>query len=75
MLKIKAKLGELLPAGKGGPGNADGQTVGINKSTVTAYRKLAANAELLDEYANATDDVPTQGEVDVEIRRPVEGWN
>ena len=58
MLKIKAKLGELMPAGKGGPNNADGQTVGINKSTVTAYRKMAANSEKLDEYANATDDVP-----------------
>ena len=69
-------LGELLPAAKNGRGNkSDGLPVDFNKSTVSTYRKLAANSEKLDEYANATDDVPTQGEVDVEIRRPVEGWN
>ena len=46
VLKIKTKLGELLPAGKPGRGNKPGkQVAGINKSTVTAYRKMAANAE------------------------------
>ena len=64
MLKIKAKLGELLPAAsKGGRGNKGvKQLYEFTRPTAVAYRKLAANAELLDEYANATDDVPTQGE-------------
>jgi len=63
VLKIKTKLGELMPAGKGGPGNNDGkQVAGISTTSITAYRKMAANAEKLEAYAKATDDVPTQGE-------------
>ena len=61
VLKIKAKLGELLPAEKGGRGNkVDYQVGDFAKASITAYRKIASHAELLDEYANATDDVPTQ---------------
>ena len=36
----------------------DGQTVGINKSTVASYRKMAANSEKLDEYANSVQNYP-----------------
>jgi len=63
VLKIKTKLGELLPAEKGGRGNKVArQACDFGKVAITAYRKMAANAEKLDDYANATDDVPTQGE-------------
>jgi phage N-6-adenine-methyltransferase len=65
VLKIKTKLGELLPEGKRGPKSEDNsacQTSEFGKSAITAYRKMAANSEKLDDYANATDDVPTQGE-------------
>lgn len=69
VLKIKAKLGELLAPGtaaergaKGGRGKkavlSDG--IAFNKNTVSAYRKLAANRDRLGDYYEATEDVPTQ---------------
>ena len=62
VLKIKAKLGELMPGEKGGRGNKkpNGQTVDFNPSTVSCYRKIASNVDKLEGYFEATDDVPTQ---------------
>lgn len=69
VLKIKAKLGELLapesPAERGAKGGRGKKAVlpdrtAFNKNTVSTYRKLAANREKLDEYYETTDDVPTQ---------------
>ena len=69
VLKIKMKLGELLPAkspketggggGRGNKGSAPG-ALPFGKHTLADYRKLAANREKLDEYYEASDDVPTQ---------------
>lgn len=61
VLKIKAGLGELMPREKGGRGKTsttDG--AGLDPKTVTAYRKLADNRDKLDDYCDATDDVPSQ---------------
>ena len=51
MLKIKAKLGELMPADNGGRGKKTPvpDTVVLSSHTVAAYRKLAANRERLEE--------------------------
>lgn len=64
VLKIKAKLGELMPAGKGGRGkkNPSGTQTGFGKEAVAAYRKIAANRDRLDEYYDSTEDVPSQAE-------------
>ena len=57
VLKIKAKIGELLPAkspanrGQGRNGKsvlADRIDSPFDKNTITAYRKLAANAKRID---------------------------
>lgn len=63
VIKIKAKLGELIPKGKRGRGNKIGNRVGdFSSTTMTAFWKLAANKEKLDEYYDALpdDEVPTQ---------------
>jgi len=63
VLKIKAGLGELLPAEPGGRGKTiatDGIVYAPN--TRTAYRKMAAHRDKLDAYVESTEDVPTQGE-------------
>ena len=63
VLKIKAKLGEMLPRGKGGPGNNDSYPLGsINKNTATAYRKIAEHEDKLDEYCEwvTEHEIPTQ---------------
>lgn len=69
VLKIKAKLGELLVApspeesgAKGGRGNKAPvpDTGPFASHTISAYRKLAAHREKLEEYYEATEDVPTQ---------------
>lgn len=69
VLKIKAKLGELLaPASaaergaKGGRGKKAGKAdlLAFSKPTISAYRKLAANRQRLEDYYEAIDDVPTQ---------------
>ena len=63
VLKIKAKLGELMPAVNGRPKKGAENpkaALGFSEPTVSAYRKLATNAEKLEEYYEATDDVPTQ---------------
>jgi hypothetical protein len=62
VLKIKAKLGELVPATKGGRGKKTPvpDTEVFSRNTLSAYRKLAANRERLDEYYEASEDVPTQ---------------
>ncbi len=62
VLKIKAKIGELLPAEKGGRGKPAQQICEFNRNTISVYRKLAANKEKIQEYADSVDDVPTQGE-------------
>ncbi len=62
MLKIKAKIGELLPAkspketGRGKKTRLSDRQV-FDRHTITAYRKLAANIAKLDEYAEAVEDV------------------
>lgn len=69
VLKIKAKLGELLPArppkergAMGGRGKKAVAEDGIAfaPNTRTAYRKLAANKEQLEKYYKLVDDVPSQ---------------
>ena len=70
VLKIKAKIGELLPAkspanrgqGRNGKKSTALGAVDLGPHTISAYRKLAANAKRIDEYAESVDDVPTQGE-------------
>ena len=64
VLKIKAKLGELLSAespakrgAKGGRGNkkaTDPGLIAFSDKSLTAYRKLAANSSRLDEYCEST---------------------
>ena len=66
VLKIKAKLGELMPSEQGTrtdltSGNGS-QKLPFDPKTITAYRKLATNKKRLDEYYEATEDVPTQAE-------------
>jgi len=64
VLKIKAKLGELAPAKppkEKGRGKKNGNAgLPFSKPALSAYRKLAANSDRLDEYYEASDDVPTQ---------------
>lgn len=70
VLKIKAKIGELLPAkppgergqGRGGKSTQPDSVDLFDHSTIAAYRKIAANKSKIDEYAEAAEDVPTQGE-------------
>ena len=68
VLKIKAKLGELLPAK---PAKETGAMKGLKKGSkpdllpfskpiISAFRKIAANVDKLDAYYDATEDVPTQ---------------
>lgn len=64
VLKIKAKLGELMPAEKGGRGNKKPETLGdgFSGKAISTYRKLARNADRLEEYYEASDDVPSQAD-------------
>ena len=71
VLKIKAKLGELLSAPsasergkKGGRGKkaTESDPAAFDSHTIAAYRKIAANKAKIEEYAEAAEDVPTQGE-------------
>jgi hypothetical protein len=65
-----AKLGELMPAkppsqrGQGRSGNKSTTppVVDFAPATVSAYRKLATNRERLEEYYEASDDVPSQSD-------------
>lgn len=67
VLKIKAKLGELMPAkppsdrgqGRSGKSGAPG-ALDFSKHSIAAYRKLAANRKRLQEYYDSIDEVPTQ---------------
>ena len=69
VIKIKAKLGKLMPAKtrnesgemKGKKGVLEDR-IPFDKNTRVAYRKLAANAEKLEEYFDAVKDVPTQSD-------------
>ncbi len=63
VLKIKAKLGELMPRGKVGAGRGNKNPTPVEyfpPSTISAYRKLADHKDKLDQYIEETDDVPTQ---------------
>lgn len=70
VLKIKAKIGELMPAkspGERGQGRGKKESskealpdLDFTKPTIAAYRKLAANQDRLQEYYESIDDVPTQ---------------
>lgn len=69
VLKIKAKLGELLAApspkesgAKGGRGNKGSKPASdpFSAPTISAYRKLAAHKDRLEEYFESSEDVPTQ---------------
>lgn len=69
VLKIKAKIGELMPAkpvgergqGRGGKESIQSDSIDFSPQTIVAYRKIAANIEQLDDFCQAIDDVPTQG--------------
>lgn len=69
VLKIKAKIGELMPAkpvgergqGRGGKESPSHSEVDFPSATIAAYRKIAANIDQLDEFCETIDDVPTQG--------------
>ena len=63
--KIKAKIRELLPAKPKSSPRPRGDSVAspailFAPNTVTAYRKIAANVDKIDEFYEAVDDVPTQ---------------
>ncbi len=61
VLKMKAKLGELMPAGRRGRGNKILNPIeDFSHQSIAAYRKMSAHAELLDEYISGVDDVPSQ---------------
>ena len=63
VLKIKAKLGDLMPAEKGGRGNkGDTQGSGFSRKSITGYRKVASNSDRLDEYMEDCDDVPSEAD-------------
>jgi phage N-6-adenine-methyltransferase len=69
VLKIKAKIGELLPAkspkesgGMKGKKGTEPAPVPFDAHTIAAYRKIAKNKAKIDEYAESAEDVPTQGE-------------
>lgn len=63
VLKLKGKVGELSPPEKGGRGKKPvNQIDGFSRQTISAYRKIAAHAKRIDEYAASTDDVPSQAE-------------
>jgi len=67
VLKIKAKIGELMPAktpketGRGKKSSKSDLPV-FDKVTLSAYRKLAKHKDRIEEYAETAEDVPTQGE-------------
>ncbi|MFP6691947.1 MAG: hypothetical protein VB875_02930 [Pirellulales bacterium] len=61
VLKIKAKIGELMPRGKVGAGRGNknrAPAAPFSDNTVKAYRKIAANRDKLAAYCGETDDVP-----------------
>lgn len=70
VLKIKAKIGELLPAkppanrgqGRNGKKSGNAALLDLSKPALSAYRKLAAHVKRIDEYAERVEDVPTQGD-------------
>ena len=76
VLKIKAKIGELMPAtppgergqGRKAAGDDEGKEsskaalLDFTKPTIAAYRKLAKHVDKLEEYYEQCEDVPTQGE-------------
>lgn len=71
ILKIKARIGELIPAkppsdrgqgrGKKESIAADPIDLPFDAGTITAYRKIAANIDQLDDFCETINDVPTQG--------------
>ena len=64
VLKIKAKLGDLMPAkSKGGRGKETVKHLnGFTRPTISNYRKVASNADRLDEYMEDCDDVPSEAD-------------
>lgn len=71
ILKIKAKIGELLSAPsasesgkKGGRGNkgSKAELDPFTAPTIAAYRKIAKNKAKIEAYIESAEDVPTQGE-------------
>jgi len=69
VLKIKAKIGELCPAktrekagAMKGKKGATADVVPFPQTTIAAYRKLADHKDKIDEFADACEEVPTQGE-------------
>lgn len=63
VLKIKAKLGELMPSQQGKKGLPKaGLGSEFTAPTISAYRKLAKHRERLDEYLEVVDDVPSQSD-------------
>jgi phage N-6-adenine-methyltransferase len=69
VLKIKVKLGELLPAkppketgAMKGKKGSKAELLPFTKPTISAYRKLAANRARLEAYYESIDDVPTQAD-------------
>lgn len=67
VLKIKGKIGELLPAippqEKGamkGKKDTSPAEVSFPSATIAAYRKIAANIDQLTDFCDSVDDVPTQ---------------
>lgn len=63
VIKIKAKLGQLMIREKGGRGKKTSKpALPLSKPTAAAYRKLAEHSDKLDDYYEDTEDVPTQGD-------------
>lgn len=66
-LKLKAGLGELMPAkppsvtgAMKGKKGSESDSLPFSNHTIAAYRKLAKNRARIDEFAASIDDVPTQ---------------
>jgi len=65
VLKIKAKLGQLLTREKGGRGKTSTSNgVSFDPKTITVYRKIGDHEDKIDEcYHGQPNEVPSQAEV------------
>lgn len=63
VLRIKAKMGELMPRGKGGRGKKTPDPgLGVSDKAIAAYRKLSDHSERLEDYFDSSEDVPSQAD-------------
>lgn len=68
VLKIKAKIGELMPAsppdkrgqGRSGKKSSKAALLDFPRPTIAAYRRIAKHRKQLDKFCQQCDDFPTQ---------------